>query len=160
VRFADTDAAWEAKTKMDGTLFFGQKLRVELDCTTDFLSKCLVHGINSQAEWQEIHDAFKPFGDIRYVHLHGDWVARVVFESSGQAVNAMKTLSRTKLPGTAVTITVAAPYDGTEDLAEVEVGNLPNGVTEQQLFRYFGRAGKVVSVSLGPQRLPPEFSEP
>ncbi|CAE8718234.1 unnamed protein product [Polarella glacialis] len=54
----------------------------------------------------------------------------------------------------------AAPYDGTEDLAEVEVGNLPNGVTEQQLFRYFGRAGKVVSVSLGPQRLPPEFSEP
>uniref|UniRef100_A0A7S4R7G9 RRM domain-containing protein n=1 Tax=Alexandrium monilatum TaxID=311494 RepID=A0A7S4R7G9_9DINO len=159
VRFKKADDAWNARVTLDGSVLFNKVLRVELDCSTDFMNKVLVHGINPGVAWQELKDHFKQAGEITFAAIHGGPTARVLFQTRDAAVRAMKRRNRSKLRGTTNAIHVALPFEGTEDSAEVRVRGLPLGVTAEAIEKHFAECGSIASVRIEVEPLPPEFCE-
>jgi len=160
VRFKSADDAWNARVTLDGSQLYCKMLRVELDCSTDYMNKVLVHGINPAVMWQELKDHFKQAGEITFAAIHGGRTARIRFFRRDAAVTAMKRLNRSKLPGTTQTINVALPFDGTEDTAEVRVRRLPPGATVDDVRAHFAMCGEIDEVTIeAAESLPPEFCE-
>lgn len=158
VRFKTSDQAWAARTELDGISFLGRRLRLELDCSHDYLNKVLVHGLSPGVMWQELKDLFKTKGTVTFAAIHGGRTARVVFETRDEAVKAMKDLNKSKIRGGDQRyINVCRPFSETEDSAEVRVTNFLPTITVEAFEKHFASAGKVVSVHIEEAQLPPEF---
>jgi len=158
VRFKTADEAWNAKIELDGSELYDKILRVELDCSTDYMNKVLVHGINPGVKWQELKDHFKQAGEIVFATIHGGPTVRVLFEKREAATMAIKRLNRSKLRGTTDKISVTLPFEGTEDSAEVRVRGLPLDVEVEEVMSHFEECGKILDVKIeAKEPLPPEF---
>jgi len=155
VLFKSEDDAWNARVELDGSRLLGKVLRLELDCSTDYLDKVLVHGLSFCTSWQDLKDHFTPMGEISFCTIHGaSRTARVSFPDAQSAASAIK-LSRSIVGSNEIKVTY--PYHRAQ--TEVRVSCLGNEVTEDQLRSHFGKAGPVEVVEFLFEELPPEFKE-
>eukprot|EP00929_Paragymnodinium_shiwhaense_P001173 TRINITY_DN101392_c0_g1_i1.p1 TRINITY_DN101392_c0_g1~~TRINITY_DN101392_c0_g1_i1.p1 ORF type:complete len:381 (+),score=64.56 TRINITY_DN101392_c0_g1_i1:65-1144(+) len=160
VRYQDPDAAWLAKTNLDGSVLRGKKLRLEIDCSDDFLTKILVHGISPRVDFLDLKNHFEKYGLVEQVLIYGGKTATIKYEKSEDAAYAQENLKRTRLldhPQQA--LQVMFPWDSRQGGYEIVV-KVPKDSTRQQLMRHFGRAGKVESCVIDELKLPPEFYLP
>lgn len=160
VRFEDPDAAWQAKMKLDGSVLRGKKLRVEIDCSDDYLTKILVHGISPRVDWLDLTNHFSRVGKVERAFIFGGRSARIRFENSGDANIAQSNLKWTSLPEfPGQKLAINFPWDGQSGGYEIIV-RFPKQATRQQLVRHFGKVGKIESCVIEEMKLPPEFYLP
>jgi len=160
VRFTNSAAAWKAKVELDGSNLLGKRLRVELDCSTDSLTKVLVHGLHKAVMWQELKDHFKKAGEIAFAAVHGGLVATVEYEYTNQAVAAMRRLNDSQLRGVGRKLKVSGPWNGTPDTTEVVVRGIDAGVNKRDLMKHFSKVGEIRKLTVENAELPPEFYLP
>mmetsp|Transcript_35041 Transcript_35041/g.81325 ORF Transcript_35041/g.81325 Transcript_35041/m.81325 type:complete len:315 (+) Transcript_35041:44-988(+) len=157
VRFKTADEAWVAKEQLDGTVLYGKRLRVELDCSTHYMNKVLVHGLSKEVMWQELKDYFKQAGEITFSTVHGGKTAIIVYDSNECAVRAAKRLNKSRLRRKM--LHVCLPWESTQENTAVRVRGLPADVSVAELKRHFGLCGRVDDVSIMVDLMPPEFCE-
>eukprot|EP00933_Yihiella_yeosuensis_P076493 TRINITY_DN8628_c0_g5_i1.p1 TRINITY_DN8628_c0_g5~~TRINITY_DN8628_c0_g5_i1.p1 ORF type:complete len:204 (-),score=29.45 TRINITY_DN8628_c0_g5_i1:50-661(-) len=143
--------AWEAKTTLDGTLLMGMRIRIEIDCTTNYLSTILVHGLENRVRWQDLMNYFRQVGTVKWATT---WAcpginARVAFQRISQAQLAKKRNNGANdFPMQEAPIRVTSPIDWDSNSAEVIVTGLRMTASEDMVREYFSQIGKVEEVEL------------
>eukprot|EP00747_Dinoflagellata_sp_TGD_P033796 gnl/TRDRNA2_/TRDRNA2_136844_c0_seq2.p1 gnl/TRDRNA2_/TRDRNA2_136844_c0~~gnl/TRDRNA2_/TRDRNA2_136844_c0_seq2.p1 ORF type:complete len:309 (+),score=49.13 gnl/TRDRNA2_/TRDRNA2_136844_c0_seq2:295-1221(+) len=66
IRMANADEANKAHSRMQGYLLKGWPMEVKLDPKSQDGTKLIVENLAPDVKWQDLKDAFKPFGKVEY----------------------------------------------------------------------------------------------
>lgn len=157
VTYNDSDVAIAAREAIDGSRHFGQVLRAEVDCCSDWMNRVLLHGIGKNTSWNELKEFCQDVGtDPGFTCIHGGRTAFVELESHGDALKALNA-NKFLMTGADRPLDVAFPYDEWKQSTRVRVRHLPDSASHDQVAALFKGAGRVMSVDIRQQELPPEF---
>jgi len=155
VRFENAAEAAEA-LKLNGSLFAGVAITVELDPGSQDQAKVKITGLPHGTRWQELKDHFSGVGTIAFAGIKGvdgavgkaNWAVpqygatldgEVRFEDAALAYEALK-LSGSLFNGVCIGVELDP---GSQDQAKVKVTGLPHGTRWQELKDYFAGIGPI-----------------
>lgn len=152
------DIAWDAVQLKSGTEIRGKKIRVELDCSTEFLDKVIVHGLPRDVSWQDLRHHFGDLGEC-VAKVHGGFTARVHFKTL-EAAKAVFKSGTERLPSQPERkVFIAYRWDSNWDVPDIDLTGITPSVTETEIRECFSKYGQINSVEFFQQALPPEFLE-
>ncbi|CAE8616326.1 unnamed protein product [Polarella glacialis] len=148
---------------MHGTTLNGSVIRVNLDLTSHDGSKLVVTGLARGTAWQDLKDAFSPYGTVLFAGLAGKGKGKggskgggkgggptstgeVRFETMEEAESALEALDNGMLQGSRITLT---SDPNSKDGTKLFVSGIPSGTEWQELKDFCQQAGRVAYANVG-----------